>query len=124
MPKELAGLIDDEAEVGSDDEEHGDRVKKIRRDDVEEREEGLDSDLEGFIDRDMPADGDEIADPTDGAYLRYQMDVENDERDKTRAAMRAAIFGHDKKRKGWQEDADMDDLQRRKMERVREREQE
>jgi hypothetical protein len=38
-----------EADMGSDDEEHDDFVKKINSDDEEENEDGLDKDLEGFV---------------------------------------------------------------------------
>ena len=49
--KELAAFFEDEAELGSDDEEKGDMAKSINKDDAEENEDGLDKDLEGFIDR-------------------------------------------------------------------------
>lgn len=60
-------MFEDEAELGSDDEDHADRVKKIDRDDVEENEDGLDEDLEGFIDREIANDNDAINDPNNAA---------------------------------------------------------
>lgn len=126
MSKELAELFENEAELGSDDEEHGDRVKHIRRDDIEENEEGLDADLEGFIDYNMPGDNDEINDPNDAAFQKYMLDVQNDERERTKAAMRAAIFGHNKKRRFGPDgdDENLDEFQKRRLERIKEREQE
>jgi len=47
--KQLAGFFDEEAELGSDDEENDDVKKQINKDDIEENEEGLDKDLEGFV---------------------------------------------------------------------------
>ena len=75
MNKELAALFDDEAELGSEDEDHGDRVKKIDRDDIEENEDGLDEDLEGFIDREIANDNDDINDPNNAALSKYLLDV-------------------------------------------------
>ena len=45
------GFFDEEAELGSDDENNDDVKKQINKKDVEENEEGLDSDLEGFVDK-------------------------------------------------------------------------
>lgn len=43
-------FLEEEAEVGSDDEEHDDVRKAIDRDgDLEENEEGLDEDLQDFV---------------------------------------------------------------------------
>lgn len=124
MNKELAAMFDDEAELGSEDEEHDNRRKEIDRDDIEENEEGLDKDLEGFIDYNMPNDNDDIHDPNNAALQKYLLDVQNDERERMRVAMRAVVFGHNKKRRfGPQDDYEgLDDLQKRKLERIKERE--
>lgn len=121
----LANFIEDEAELGSDDEERADLVQKaINRNDVDENEEGHDQDLEDFIDRQYKADDDEINDPTDAAYQKFMLDCQNDERDRVKTVMQAVIDGHDKKRRfpgnGTEE---MDEYERRRLERVREREQ-
>ena len=42
-------FLDEEAELGSDDEEKDDIKKLINKDDDEENEEGLDEDLDGFV---------------------------------------------------------------------------
>lgn len=47
--KYIKNLFDDEAELGSDDEENDDAVKRINKDDEEENEDGLDDDLDGFV---------------------------------------------------------------------------
>ena len=50
--------MDLEADLGSDNEENDDRVKRINKDDFEENESGLDDSLDGFVDHGGPA-GDE-----------------------------------------------------------------
>ena len=45
-------FFDDEAELGSDNEVNDEcKAKQIDMDDEEENEEGLDAELEGFVDR-------------------------------------------------------------------------
>ena len=45
-------FLDDEAELGSDNEEHDEgRAKSIDENDIEENEDGMDDDLDGFVDR-------------------------------------------------------------------------
>lgn len=46
----MSRFIDEEAELGSDNEENDDRRKKINKDDIEEDEDGYDTDLNGFVD--------------------------------------------------------------------------
>lgn len=54
----LRRFVDDEAELGSDNEENDERAKAIDRNDIEEREDDEDDrDLEGFVDR-GPLEGD------------------------------------------------------------------
>jgi hypothetical protein len=55
----LAGFFDEEAGLGSDDEEKDDIIKHINKNDAEENEEGLDDDLDGFV---VKADDEEIGD--------------------------------------------------------------
>ena len=135
MPKRrLAGFFEDEAELGSDDEEHDDaNTKAINRQDVEENEEGLDSDLEGFIDHtkdgrgDQAAGGDdqEIEDLEEAARLKFMQDMHNDDKLRTKLAMEAAIYGRKKRNRaeaGLDDLEDMDEYERRKLERIKERE--
>lgn len=57
-----AKFMDLEADLGSDNEANDDKIKKINKDDYEEDEEGLDDDLDGFVDNNAPAgDAEEIA---------------------------------------------------------------
>jgi len=51
-----AKFMDLEADLGSDNEENDDRVKKINREDAEENENGLDDDLDGFVDQEVPVE--------------------------------------------------------------------
>ena len=51
--------MDLEADLGSDNEENDDKVKKIDRNDIEEDEHGLDDSLDGFVDNEAPAGDDE-----------------------------------------------------------------
>ena len=53
-----ARFMDLEADLGSDNEENDDKIKRINKDDLEEDENGLDDSLEGFVDHEEPA-GDE-----------------------------------------------------------------
>ena len=55
----LKRFLEDEAELGSDDEEKDDDIKQINREDGEENEDGLDDDLDGFVVR---GDDEEIGD--------------------------------------------------------------
>lgn len=54
-----ARFMDLEAELGSDNEENDDRVKRINKTDFEEDENGLDDSLDGFVDNEQPAGDDE-----------------------------------------------------------------
>lgn len=71
------GFFDEEAELGSDDEDNDDICKKINKGDVEENEEGLDSDLEGFVDK---GDHEVISDCEKEAFTKFQQDLINDDR--------------------------------------------
>ena len=124
MKKRLANFIEDEAELGSDDEERADLVNKaIDRNDEDENEEGHDQELEDFIDRNYKADEDEINNPTDAAYQKFVEDCQNDERDRVKTVMQAVIDGHNKKRRQpGTVNEDVDEFEQRRLERVRERE--
>lgn len=80
----MAGFFDDEAELGSDDENNDDIKKQINKDDVEENEDGLDSDLDGFVDN---RDEKEIGDPDHDAEEKFRQDLYEDDRQRTRAVM-------------------------------------
>lgn len=122
--KKVAGFFDEEAELGSDDEENDDMRKLINKNDVDENEEGLDSDLEEFVVR-----GDEvlIPDAEREAFEKFKQDMENDDKLRTRQVMRAALFGNNKKRQRNQveglDDSDGDNFEKMRRERIEEREQ-
>lgn len=118
------GFFDEEAELGSDDEEKDDVRKDINKNDVEENEDGLDSSLDGFVDKEV--DNAVIGDAEADALAQFQQDLINDDRAQTLKIMRGAIFGHNKKRQRQEveglADSDLDDFERRKRERIQERE--
>lgn len=62
-----AGFFDEEAELGSDDEANDDNRKAIDKNDAEENEDGLDDDLDGFVDNDDI----EIGDAEQGAHDKF-----------------------------------------------------
>lgn len=80
----------------------------------------MDDDLKEFV---VQADNEEVGDAEDEALIKYQMDLDADDKAATRRVMEAAIFGMNRKRKrgdvegGFGED-DLDDFQKRKQERL------
>jgi len=93
---------------------------------MEENEEGLDDDLDGFVVK--GADEDIVPDAEANAFAKFQQDMHEDDKLRTREVMQAAIFGRNKKRtRGQVEGLDanqdeLDDFERRKRERIAERE--
>lgn len=75
----MAKFLEQEAELGSDNEDHDDVRKKIKSDDDEEDESGLDSDLEGFVDNGPLGDDEEIEEANAAARERHMQDLEEDE---------------------------------------------
>ena len=121
----MQGFFDEEAELGSDDENNDDNRKHINKKDIEEIEDGLDNDLDGFVVR--AGDDDEvIPDAEANALSKFQQDMMDDDKQRTRDVMQAAIFGRNKKRKRGEveglDEEEMDDFERRKQERIAERE--
>jgi len=105
--------------LGSDDEEKDDMRKEIDINDEEENDDDLDSDLDGFVVR---GDDEEIGDPTEDMYLKYQKDMENLDKQMIQQTMQAVLFGQNHKRKrGEVEGLDMDENSKRKMRLVEER---
>lgn len=114
-------FFEDEAELGSDDEENDNIRKAINKNDAEEDEDGLDEDLKDFV---VEADENEIGEAEHEALIRYQMDLQADEKEKTKQVMEAVVFGRNKKRArgdvegGFGDDDEMNDFERRKQERL------
>jgi hypothetical protein len=104
------GFFDEEAELGSDDENKDDARKAINKDDLDENEDGMDSDLDGFV---AKGDDIEIGDAEEGALNKFMQDMHEDDKKRTHIAMQAALFGQNRKRKRGQvmgEDDDLDDF--------------
>jgi hypothetical protein len=118
----MAGFFDEEAELGSDDEDNDDNRKAINKNDLEENEEGLDADLEGFV---VKGDEQVIGDGDEGMMDKFLHDMEEDDRKRTHAVTMAVLYGQNRKRKRGDvpglDDAPMDDFERRKQERLQER---
>lgn len=97
-----AKLFDDEAALGSDNEENDDRVKHIDKDgDSEEDESGLDSDLEGFVEKGaIVGDQEEIQAGNQAALDLYHERLVADDQQAVKDAYNAVINGVNKKRRG------------------------
>ena len=65
----IGKFFEDEAELGSDDENKDEIRKNIDKNDLEENEDGRDNDLDGFID--YTGDNKLIGDPDDAAYQKF-----------------------------------------------------
>lgn len=71
----------------------------------------------------------EVGEAEEEALIKYQLDLQQDDKNATRRVMEAAIFGRNRKRKrgeidgGLGDDSELDDFQKRKQERLQEREQ-
>ena len=117
--KQMRRFLEEEAELGSDDEENDDVRKDINRNDEDENDEDLDSDLEGFVVR---GDDEEIADPTEDMYVKHQKDMEALDRLQIQQTMQAVLFGQNRKRKrGEVEGLDLDENSKRKLQLKEER---
>lgn len=123
--EQLKKFFDEEAELGSDDEDNDHVRKQINKDDQEENEDGQDDDLQGFV---VQADDVEIGEAEHDAMGKYLHDLEEDDKANIKRAMEAAIFGRNRKRQrgeveGGFEDQELNDYQKRKQDRLQEREQ-
>lgn len=121
-----AAFFEEEAELGSDQEGNDDIRKKIDKNDHEEVDDGLDSDLADFV---VHGDDEVVHDADVNAHAKYLVDMADDDKKRLRQVMQETIFGHNnKKRKRNEVDGldniEMDDFERRKLERLQEREQE
>ena len=106
--------MDLEADLGSDNEENDDKVKKIDKEDIEEDEYGLDDSLDGFVDHNEPAgDDEEIKAGEEAARELFMAKQAEDERNEMKATLGAVFYGQNKKRKrGEIEMVEMDDQQK------------
>jgi hypothetical protein len=116
----LRKFLEEEAELGSDQEENDDVRKAINHDDEEENEDGLDKDLEGFVVHE--GDEEEIGEENEEMMLKYQRDMEEQDRLDIQRTMQAILMGNNKKRKRGDVDGlDYDDNTKRKMRLIEER---
>lgn len=90
MSSAAAKFMDLEADLGSDNEENDDRVKKINREDAEENEQGLDEDLEGFVTHEIP-EGD--AEGEAAARDLFMANQAEDERAAIKQTLGAVFYG-------------------------------
>ena len=96
--KKMAKFFDNEAELGSDDEEHDDVRKNIDKDgDEEENEDGLDDDLDGFVVH--KGDDEEIGEETEAMHLKFQRDMEQIDRELIQKTMAAVLLGNNNKKR-------------------------
>lgn len=121
--KKVARFFDEEAELGSENEENDDIRKQINKDDIEENEEGLDSDLEGFVEK---GDNEIIGEAEEYMMDKFQRDLAEDDRKRTREMMYATIHGFKGKKRRRDEvegleDLDADELKKIKAQRLAER---
>ena len=113
-------FLDEEAELGSDNEEHDEgKAKSIDRNAEDERDDDGhdDSDLDGFVDNEQPAgDDEEIAAGNAAAYEAFQMQIQDDEKQNVKNIFSAVLLGNNKKRKRGQIDLeDLDEAEKRKL---------
>ena len=108
-----ARFVDLEADLGSDNEENDDRVKKINKDDLEEDENDDDDSLDSFVEHGPAGDDEEIALGNQAArdlFLARQAEEEQQALSKTIGAL---FYGQNKKRKrGEIEFDDLDEQQK------------
>ncbi len=94
----MSKFLDEEAELGSDNEDNDDVRKNIdRHGDEEEDEEGLDDDLNGFVVH--PGDEEEIGDADEELYEKYQREMEAKDREDINRTLQAVLFGNNNKKR-------------------------
>ena len=117
--KKMKRFYEEEAELGSDDEDNDDIVKNIDRGHEEENEEGLDDDLDGFVVR---GDNEEIGDEDSQMHDKYLKDMHAMDDTETKRIYESIILGNNKKRKRWEvEGLDNEENRRIKQRRLEER---
>ena len=101
----MAGFFEDEAELGSENEENDHHIKNINKRDAEEDEEGLDEDLKDFVH--IPGDNEEIPDNASDVHRRYMEDLREDDLKFNKKMLEKGLFG--RKRKFDDKDEDEED---------------
>lgn len=91
----MAGFFEDEAELGSENEENDHHIKNINKRDAEEDEEGLDEDLKDFVH--IPGDNEEIPDNASDVHRRYMEDLREDDLKFNKKMLEKGLFGRKRK---------------------------
>lgn len=108
----LRKFLDDEADLGSDNEDNDDMRKDIDENDEEENEDGLDKDLEGFV----AGDDEEIGDATEEMMNKFRDDMDKLDEEEYRRTYEAVMLGKNRKRKRQEVDGlDIDNNSKRKL---------
>jgi len=112
-------FLEEEAELGSDNEDNDDVRKNINRQgDEEEDEEGLDDDLEGFVVH--PGDEEEIGEANEELYDKYQRDMEEKDKQDIQRTLAAVLFGANNKKRKRNEVEGIDDQEGHRRKRLME----
>jgi hypothetical protein len=94
----LRKFFEEEAELGSDNEDNDYIRKNIDRfGDEEEKEDELDDDLGDLVDQ--PSDDEEIEDANEELYQKYQREMEQKDRDDINRTLAAVLFGNNNKKR-------------------------
>ena len=108
----LRKFLDDEADLGSDNEDNDDIRKDIDANDEEENEDDMDRDLDGFV----AGDDEEIGEATDEMRQKFRDDMDAIDQEDIRKTYEAVMMGNNRKRKRWEvEGLDVDDNSKRKL---------
>jgi hypothetical protein len=110
----MSRFLDDEAELGSDDEDNDDERKKINRNDLEEDEDGMDDDLADFVAGDDEVIGDENSEMID---MHNREMARRDEIDLQRT-LNNVLNGHRKRKYSEVEGLESEEQTKRKIRRL------
>lgn len=89
--------MEEEAELGSDNEDNDDVRKAIVRDDEEAFDEEDDADLADFVVH--AGDEEDVGAEDDAAFAKFQRDMDLQDQMATRQAIASAIFGNNNKKR-------------------------
>ena len=107
-------FLEMEAELGSENEKHDHKRKKIRGNEGEEDGSDLDDSLDGFVDY---ADDKEIGGANERMLKKFQEDADNEDQKQLTAVYKTMLLGQNRKRK--RGEVDLEDLNEDQMCRLR-----
>lgn len=105
-------FLEMEAELGSDNEKHDHKKKKIRGNEGEEDGSDLDDSLDGFVNY---ADDKEIGGANEQMLKKFQEDADKEDQKQLNAVYKTMLLGQNRKRKRGEvdlEDLDEDEIRR------------